>query len=191
MGRYHAVLVVRSSAGSSAGGHGDLPTVSGRHVLRCNTAGADGVRDARRRARASPLLLREERRKALRSALARPQPADDQWGRRTVAAWMSARLGRLSGAKPPGAAAAHAHFLNPTPTPHPGEPGGAGTLYGASAPAPARGRDGVSAGNRRAVGRISASRRSVRRSARNVCGTLFADTALASEVVDDRAKCAM
>jgi hypothetical protein len=86
--------VVRSIAGSSAGGQSDLPVAYGRQALRYNTAGADGVRDVRRRARASHALLSEERRIALRPALAGPQPADDQWGSRMVAARMSARLGR-------------------------------------------------------------------------------------------------
>ena len=45
-------------------------------------------------ARARQPLLTEEHHAALRAALAEPHPAGDHWCGRTVAAWMSAQLGR-------------------------------------------------------------------------------------------------
>src|SRR5258708_40309106 len=67
----------------------------GQIARRYNAAGPDGVRDRRRHLRGGQALLTQEQGSALRSALAGPHPAGDQWCGRTVAAWMSARLGRI------------------------------------------------------------------------------------------------
>ena len=66
----------------------------GQIARRYNTAGPDGMRDQRRRARDQRTLLSDERLAALRAALAEPHPAGEQWCVRTVAAWLSARVGR-------------------------------------------------------------------------------------------------
>ncbi len=66
----------------------------GQIARRYNAAGPDGIRDRRRQVRGGQGLLTQEQRSALRSALAEPHPAGDQWCGRTVAAWMSARLER-------------------------------------------------------------------------------------------------
>jgi transposase len=66
----------------------------GQMARRYNISGPEGVRDLRRRARAGQLTLTQEHRAELRTALAEPHPAGDHWCGRTVAAWMSARLGQ-------------------------------------------------------------------------------------------------
>jgi len=66
----------------------------GQIARRYNRAGPNGVRDQRRHTRGRHPLLSEERHAALRAALAEPHPAGDHWCGRTVAAWMSAQLGR-------------------------------------------------------------------------------------------------
>jgi transposase len=66
----------------------------GQIARRYNRAGPNGVRDQRRPGRARQPLLTEEQQAALRTALAEPHPAGDHWCGRTVAAWMSAQLGR-------------------------------------------------------------------------------------------------
>jgi len=67
----------------------------GQIARRYNTAGPNGLRDRRRFGRAHQPLLTEEQQSALRQALAEAHPAGDHWCARTVAAWMSAPLGRL------------------------------------------------------------------------------------------------
>jgi transposase len=66
----------------------------GQIARRYNEAGPDAVRDQRRHGRASQPLLTEEHHAALRAALAAPHPAGDHWCGRTVAAWLSRKLGR-------------------------------------------------------------------------------------------------
>jgi transposase len=66
----------------------------GQIARRYNRTGPDGVRDQRRPGRACLPLLTEEDQAALRTALAGPHPAGDQWCGRTVASWMCAHLGR-------------------------------------------------------------------------------------------------
>jgi transposase len=66
----------------------------GQIARRYNTAGPEGMRDQRRRASVGRPPLSGERQAALRAALAEPHPAGDHWCGRTVAAWLSARLGR-------------------------------------------------------------------------------------------------
>jgi transposase len=67
----------------------------GQIARRYNVAGPDAIRDQRRHARGGQGLLTQEQQRALRAALAEPHPAGDHWCGRTVADWMSARLGRL------------------------------------------------------------------------------------------------
>jgi hypothetical protein len=62
----------------------------GEIARRYNQAGPDGARDQRRHTRARHPLLTAERHTALRTALAGPHPAGDNWCGRTAAAWMSA-----------------------------------------------------------------------------------------------------
>jgi transposase len=66
----------------------------GQIARRYNTAGPDGTRDQRRCARVGSPTLSDEQQAALRAALAEPHPAGDHWCGRTVAAWVSARVGR-------------------------------------------------------------------------------------------------
>jgi transposase len=66
----------------------------GQIARRYNRVGPDGVRDQRRDTRTRSSLLSEEQHAALRAALAKPHPAGDHWCGRTVAAWLSAQLGR-------------------------------------------------------------------------------------------------
>jgi len=66
----------------------------GQIAHRYNTVGPDGVCDQRHRTRTRYPLLSEEQYAALRSALVEPHPAGDHWCGRTVAAWLSAQLGR-------------------------------------------------------------------------------------------------
>lgn len=67
----------------------------GQIARRYNTAGPEGVRDQRRRARARRILLSDERLAALCAALATPHPTGEQWCGRTVATWLSAQVGRI------------------------------------------------------------------------------------------------
>src|SRR5262245_57816273 len=67
----------------------------GQMARCCNKAGPDGVRVQRRSGRARHSLLTEEQQAALRAALAELHPAGDHWCGRTVAVWMSTRLGRI------------------------------------------------------------------------------------------------
>jgi transposase len=66
----------------------------GQIARRYNTAGPDGMRDQRRRASVGRPLLSDEHQAALRAALAAPHLVGDHWCGRTVAVWLSARLGR-------------------------------------------------------------------------------------------------
>jgi transposase len=66
----------------------------GQIARRYTTTGPEAVRDQRRHARARHPLPTTEQHAALRTALAEPPPAGDHWCGRTVAAWLSARLGR-------------------------------------------------------------------------------------------------
>ena len=66
----------------------------GQIARRYNRTGPDGVRDQRHHKQARHPLLTEEQDTALRAALAKPHPAGDHWCGRTVAAWLSAQLGR-------------------------------------------------------------------------------------------------
>ena len=126
----------------------------GQIARRYNTAGPDGVRDQRRPGRARHPLLTEEHQAALRAALAEPHPAGDHWCGRTVAAWMSAHLGRRVSRQAAWRALRRlgARFLKPRPRHVQADPRGAGLLQGASAPAAARGGHGLPARHRRAVG---------------------------------------
>jgi transposase len=89
----------------------------GQIARRDNRAGPDGVRDQRRHGQARQPLLTAERHAALRAALAEPHPAGDHWCGRTVAAWMSARFGRLVSRQVAWRTLRQlgAHFLKPRP----------------------------------------------------------------------------
>lgn len=67
----------------------------GQLARRYNTAGVAALRDQRHETRPHrpPLFSEREGLDALRAALAGPAPQGDRWNSRTVAAWMSARLG--------------------------------------------------------------------------------------------------
>jgi transposase len=66
----------------------------GQIARRYNAQGVDGVRDRRHHSRTGSRLLSEERCEELRAALLEPAPGGDRWCGRTVAAWISQRLGR-------------------------------------------------------------------------------------------------
>ena len=68
----------------------------GQLARRYNAEGADALVDQRHRARGHrpALLPHPEGIAALRAALAGPAPQGDIWNSRTVAAWLSARVGR-------------------------------------------------------------------------------------------------
>lgn len=66
----------------------------GQIARRYNVHGADGVRDRRHHTRTGAPLLSEEHCEELRAALLEPAPGSDRWCGRTVAAWISQRLGR-------------------------------------------------------------------------------------------------
>jgi transposase len=137
----------------------------GQIARRSTAAGPDGVRDRRRWARARHARLSEERQATLRAAVAAPHPAGDHWGGRTVATWMSAQWSHSvsrhcawRALRPVGA-----RFLTPRPRPVQADPLAQATFkarlrprrvyaQGASTPK-ARGRHGVSAPQRRALGR--------------------------------------
>lgn len=66
----------------------------GRVAHRYNAEGPDGMRNRRHTAgRRTPSLLTSAQREELRQALAGPAPDGERWTSRTVAAWMSQRLG--------------------------------------------------------------------------------------------------
>jgi transposase len=89
----------------------------GQIARRFNVAGPDAIRDRRRHARGGQGLLTQEQQRALRATLAEPHPADDHWCGRTVADWMSTRLGRIIGRQSGWRALRQigAHFLKPRP----------------------------------------------------------------------------
>ncbi len=68
----------------------------GQLARRYNAGGAEALRDQRHviRAHRPPLLNETTGLAALRVALAGPAPQGDVWNSRTVAAWISNRLGR-------------------------------------------------------------------------------------------------
>jgi transposase len=68
----------------------------GQLARRYNAGGAEALRDQRHvvRAHRPPLLSETTGLAALRAALAGPAPQGDVWNSRTVAAWLSAWLGR-------------------------------------------------------------------------------------------------
>ena len=69
----------------------------GHIVRRYNTDGRDGVRDRRHALCAGRPDLPASQRAELGTALAGPHPDGDRWCGRTVAAWLSQRLGRQVG----------------------------------------------------------------------------------------------
>src|SRR5258707_15747692 len=69
----------------------------GHIVRRYNTDGPDGVRDRRHALCAGRPDLLASQRAELGTALAGPHPEGDRWCGRTVAAWLSQRLGRQVG----------------------------------------------------------------------------------------------
>jgi transposase len=69
----------------------------GRTARRYNTHGPDGVRDRRHTTCAGRPHLPASQLAELRAALAGPHPAGDRWCGRTVAAWLSERLGHQVG----------------------------------------------------------------------------------------------
>ncbi len=69
----------------------------GHIVRRYNTDGRDGVRDRRHALCAGRPDLLASQRAELGTALAGPHPEGDRWCGRTVAAWLSQRLGRQVG----------------------------------------------------------------------------------------------
>jgi transposase len=84
----------RAAATAIAGVTGYSAYWIGQIARRYNRTGPEGVHDRRRHARARQPLLTEEQQAALRAALAEPHSAGDHWCGRTVAAWLSAQLGR-------------------------------------------------------------------------------------------------
>ena len=66
----------------------------GQIARRYNGLGPDGVKDQRRQMRPHRQLLSVEHYTELRAALGGPAPQHDRWNGRTVAAWMTQRLGR-------------------------------------------------------------------------------------------------
>jgi transposase len=86
----------------------------GQVARRFNDEGADGLVNHRRVSRPSPLALLStpEQLEELRQALAGPAPQNDVWNSRTVAAWLSVRVGRRVSAH---AALRYLHRLDFTP----------------------------------------------------------------------------
>jgi len=66
----------------------------GQIARRYNVHGPDGVKDQRCLARPHRQLLSAAHHEELRTALSGPAPLHDRWNGRTVAAWISERLGR-------------------------------------------------------------------------------------------------
>lgn len=66
----------------------------GHIARRYNTEGADGVRDRRHRTRTGTPLLSADHQQELHAAVLGSAPGGDRWCGRTVAAWISERLGR-------------------------------------------------------------------------------------------------
>jgi transposase len=66
----------------------------GQIARRYNEHGAEGVQDRRHHTRTGIPLLSEQQQTALRAAVSGPVPGGDHWCGRTVAAWISERLGR-------------------------------------------------------------------------------------------------
>jgi transposase len=88
LGRGLTAKAVAESTGYSAYWIGQI-------AKRYNTGGPEAMRNARHTtSRRQPALLSPELREELRQALAGPAPEDDRWSGRTVAEWMSAKLGR-------------------------------------------------------------------------------------------------
>src|SRR5258707_9184354 len=69
----------------------------GQIARRYNTDGPDGVRDRRHTTCAGRPDLPASQLAELRAAVAGPHPAGDRWCGRTVAAWLSERLGHQVG----------------------------------------------------------------------------------------------
>jgi transposase len=89
----------------------------GQIARRYNATGPEGVRDQRRHAQVRRDLLSDEQQATLRAALAALHPDGDRWCGRTVAAWMSAQLGRTVSRQSAWRALRQmgAHFLKPRP----------------------------------------------------------------------------
>jgi transposase len=89
----------------------------GQIARRYNVAGPDTTGDRRRHARGGQGPLTQEQQTALRAALAEPHPAGDHLCGRTVADWMSTRLGRIIGRQSGWRALRQigAHLLKPRP----------------------------------------------------------------------------
>lgn len=121
-----------------------------RIARRFNQDGPDGVKDRRHQSRPSTLLLtgsqQDELVTALRDGLA---PEGDRWCGRTVAAWISQRLGRQVGRQ---VGWAYLRRLGAPPVPRTGRPAGPSGVQAAVAPAAARGGHGLPPGDRGAVG---------------------------------------
>lgn len=66
----------------------------GRIARRYHEQGPAGVEDRRHQARGATGVLSAEQQEELRQALRGPAPDGEQWTGRTVAEWMTARLGR-------------------------------------------------------------------------------------------------
>jgi transposase len=67
----------------------------GQIARRYNAAGPDALGDGRHRSHGQRSQLSGEHQAALRTALTETHPAGDHWCGRTVAAWLSTRLGRI------------------------------------------------------------------------------------------------
>jgi transposase len=94
--RWHFLWLLARGLTATASAHvtGYSAYWIGQIARRYNQAGPDAMQDQRRHPQARHCLLREERQAALCAALVEPHPAADHWCGRTVAAWLSARLGR-------------------------------------------------------------------------------------------------
>jgi transposase len=69
----------------------------GQIARRYNSTGPDALRDGRRHPREQRFPLNAAQQAALRQALAEPHPDGDHWCGRTVAEWLSSRIGRIIG----------------------------------------------------------------------------------------------
>lgn len=88
------LLAQRQTARTVAATTGYSPYWVGQIAKRYNAEGPSAVRDARHRRRIGPRLLSAEQLAALRQAVDGPAPEGDRWTGRTVAEWMSVKLGR-------------------------------------------------------------------------------------------------
>lgn len=88
------LLSQRQTARAVAASTGYSPYWVGQIAKRYNAEGPSAVYDPQRRRRVGKRLLSDEQLDELRQAVAGPPPEGDEWTGRTVAEWISQRLGR-------------------------------------------------------------------------------------------------